>query len=95
MTKQAVIDYLKSLDETTLSSEEFAEKLLDKFDMTTRLQCDHEWAARWAHHDCTKCGAVKFGNSKNDRSDYGVAAGKTFKNMATAKFYQQNGRLPE
>lgn len=62
---------------------------------TDKLACDHKWVARWAHHDCEKCPAVKLGNSKSDREDYGVAAGKTFKNMEQAKFYQNHGRLPE
>jgi hypothetical protein len=95
MTKQALINYLDSARTTSLSSEELANKLIEKFDMTVKSQCEHQFEARWAHHDCTKCGAVKFGNSKADREDYGVAAGKIFKNMGEAKFYQQNGRLPE
>ncbi len=70
---------------------DFANELLSH----KKTECDHDWKAAWAHNDCVKCGAVMFGNSKNDRSDYGVAAGKTFKNMSEAKFYQNHGRLPD
>lgn len=57
--------------------------------------CDHKFRAHWAHSKCEKCGAIHLGNSRQDREDYGIAANKTFRNMAEAKFYQANGFLPE
>ena len=58
-------------------------------------ECDHDWVAKWAHSDCKKCGSVNLGTSRQDKEDYGVAAGKVFKGMADAKFYQSHGITPE
>lgn len=59
------------------------------------ITCNHEFLAKWDHSKCVKCGVIYIGNSKSNREDWGVAAGKTFKNMEEAKFYKNNGRLPE
>lgn len=59
------------------------------------VTCEHEWQPHWAHNSCIKCGAVKFGNRRQDREDYGIAAGRTFNSLEEAKFYQKHGRLPE
>jgi hypothetical protein len=52
--------------------------------------CAHENTR--ASHDyvgCLDCGAIKVD------SGWGVAAGLWFKDREQAKFYKQNGRLPE
>lgn len=60
----------------------------------SKLACKHKWIVGWAHRDCEKCGSVSLGTSRQDREDYGIAAGKIFKNMEYAKFFQNNGKLP-
>jgi hypothetical protein len=54
-----------------------------------KQECDHEWVPDYTHNSCKKCPAVR------TDSGWGIASYMVFACMDDARFYQQNGRLPD
>lgn len=52
--------------------------------------CNTGHATSYEYVTCLGCGRIRIGNHSN----WGIAAGKTFKDLATARFYKDNGRYP-
>lgn len=54
--------------------------------------CDnYKYNPHYSHVSCGNCGAVTLDGGR----EHGIAAGKTFKNIAYAEFYKNNGRRAE
>lgn len=54
--------------------------------------CDHtgsKYSPSYTHVNCTLCGAI------GTDTGWGIASQAWFDDVTTAKFYQQNGRIPD